>query len=133
MSDGKRKINNNNRTNKKKGPVTVKDDNKGKEIAAVILCGIGLFMLFSFFDKTGPIGRFLTTIFFGLFGRAVAVVVMLGLFVIAWKLIRRGKGPALDAKNMTLLYVLYCFFRLFCIHSEAIMQKNMRILVSLIR
>ena len=116
MSDGKRKINNNNRTNKKKGPVTVKDDNKGKEIAAVILCGIGLFMLFSFFDKTGPIGRFLTTIFFGLFGRAVAVVVMLGLFVIAWKLIRRGKGPALDSKNMT-LFICFVLFLSALLHT----------------
>lgn len=121
MSDGKRKINNNNnnnnnRTNKKKGPVTVKDDNKGKEIAAVILCGIGLFMLFSFFDKTGPIGRFLTTIFFGLFGRAVAVVVMFGLFVIAWKLIRRGKGPAIDVKNMT-LFICFVLFLSALLHT----------------
>lgn len=117
MSNGKRKINNNNKRNdKRKGPVTVKDENKGKEIAAVILCGIGLFMFFSLFNKTGPIGRFLTMVFFGLFGRAVAVVVMLGLFVIAWKLIRRGKGPALDVKNM-ILYVCFILFLAALLHT----------------
>ena len=60
MSDGKRKISGNSskssadktkNTNRKKSSVTVKDENKSKEIAAIVLCGIGVFMLFSIFNK----------------------------------------------------------------------------------
>lgn len=110
MSDGKRKINGNKNktknTDKKKSPVKVKDENKSKEIAAIVLCAIGVFMIFSVFNKTGIIGRFLTSIFYGLFGYAAAIVVLISLFVIAWKLIRRGKGPSLEFKKMA-LFVLF--------------------------
>lgn len=87
---------------KKKGPITVKDNHKSVEIAVVILCGVGLFMLLSLFGKTGLIGRFLTSVFYGLFGKAVAVIIMFALFVIAWKILRQGRGPAIGAKNMAL-------------------------------
>ena len=91
----------------------MKDENKSKEIAAIVLCGIGVFMLFSIFNKTGPIGRFLTAIFYGLFGRAAAIVIMIALFVIAWQLIRRGKGPSLETKKMVLFVCFVLFLSAF--------------------
>jgi len=121
VSDGKRKISGNSskpadktkNTNRRKSSVTVKDENKSKEIAAIVLCGIGVFMLFSIFNKTGPIGRFLTAIFYGLFGRAAAIVIMIALFVIAWQLIRRGKGPSLETKKMVLFVCFVLFLSAF--------------------
>ena len=59
-------------------------------------------MFLSLFGKTGPIGRFLTALLFGVFGKAVAVVIMFALFVFAWKILRRERGPAIAAKNMAL-------------------------------
>jgi len=118
VSDGKRKINENKsktddkikNTGKKKSPVKVKDENKSKEIAAIVLCAVGVFMIFSVFDKTGIIGRFLTAIFYGLFGYAAAIVILISLFVIAWKLIRRGKGPSLEIKKMVLFVLFILLF-----------------------
>ena len=113
MADGKRKINNDKNNNvksknddinktKKSSQVRVKDDGKGREIAIVVLCGLGIFLLLSIFNKTGVIGRLLTALLFGLFGKAVAIVIMIALFVIAWKLLRKAKGSALEAKNIVL-------------------------------
>ena len=112
MADGKRKIKSDNydksndskgtNKTKKSGPVKVKDDSKGSEIAIVVLCGLGVFVLLSLFGKTGLIGRLLTSILFGLFGKAVSIVIMLAFFVIAWKILRKPKGRAIGAKNMML-------------------------------
>ena len=138
MGNGKRQINKKGNTksdskksdsNKKKGPVKVKDDSKGSEIAAVVMFFAGVFMLLSLFGKTGVIGRVLTSVFYGLFGRAVAIVVLVAVFVIAWKIIRKSnENRVLGVKNTLLLY---CCFRRLYIRWAAIIQKNMQVLTLL--
>lgn len=126
MGNGKRQINKkgntnsnikNSDSNKKKGPVKVKDDSKGAEIAAVVMFFAGVFMLLSLFGKTGIIGRVLTSVFYGLFGRAVAIVVLVAVFVIAWKIIRKSnENRVLGVKN-TMLFIAFILLLSALIHT----------------
>ncbi len=126
MNNGKRKINGGSKNTKAgaakerkaAGPVKVRDDSKRKEIAAVILAASGAFMLFSLFGKTGIVGRFLVSIFYGLFGRVVTVVIMITMFVLAWCLIR-GTEKLVFAFKTTVLYIVFVLFLASLIHTLA--------------
>ncbi|MFR1517970.1 MAG: DNA translocase FtsK 4TM domain-containing protein [Clostridia bacterium] len=126
MSNGKRKINGGSRNTKAgdakdrkpAGQVKVRDDSKRKEIAAVILIASGIFMFFSLIDKTGIVGRFLINIFYGLFGRAVTVAIMITMFVLAWCLLRGTEKLVFNFKT-TLLYIAFVLFLASLIHTLA--------------
>lgn len=125
MSNGKRKINSGskntkaaNNKNKKNSPVKVRDDSKRKEIATVILIALGIFMFLSLIGKTGKVGAFLISIFFGLFGRAVTVVMMVTMFVLAWCLLRGTEKLVFNAKT-TVLYIVFVLLLASLIHTFA--------------
>ncbi len=107
MSDGKRKINQvsstKNGANKKKAPVKVKQNNKHKEISAIILCAIGVFMVFSLFGKTGIIGQLFIGLFKGLFGSVATIILTLLVFVLSWSLLRGTENSVFSTKRCVLI------------------------------
>lgn len=126
MSNGKRKISGGGKgtksgagkEHKANGPVKVKDDSKRKEIAAVILFASGVFLFLSLLDKTGRVGRFVVNIFYGIFGSAVTVVIMLTVFVLAWCLLRGTEKLVFSAKTI-ILYIAFVLFLASLIHTLA--------------
>lgn len=114
MSDGKRKINTNENNNKynanksqnKNNSVKVKEDNKKKEITAVILIAAGLFLFLSLFKKTGAFGRFIIGILYGLFGYIATIIVICTAFVLAWCLLRGTEKSVFNTRT-TILFVLF--------------------------
>ncbi len=126
MSNGKRKISGGGKSTKSgavkehkaNGPVKVKDDSKRKEIAAVILFASGVFLFLSLLDKTGQVGRFVVNIFYGIFGSAVTVVIMLTVFVLAWCLLRGTEKLVFSAKTI-ILYIAFVLFLASLIHTLA--------------
>lgn len=125
MSNGQRKINSgsNNKNSaankdKRSGGVRVKDDNKRKEITAIILVAAGIFMFFSLINKTGVVGRFIVNIFYGLFGFVATIVLIVTVFVLAWTLFRGTEKLVFDVKT-TLMYVVFVLFLAALIHTFA--------------
>lgn len=78
----------NNTQKSKKHHVTVKNTHRYKEIAAVILAAVGLFLFLALIGKAGILGKLFKNVLYGLFGE-LATIVMLGiLFAIAWCILR---------------------------------------------
>lgn len=83
--------------------VTVKNTKKTKEIAAVVLFFLGIFLFFSFINKTGTLGRVVAGIMYGIFGQLVSYVIMCFLVVLAWTLLRNTASRIFDLKTSALL------------------------------
>ncbi len=86
--------------------VAVKESKGGREITAVILAAIGIFIVFSLFGKTGQIGRIVTAVLFGLIGKFVTVVLLIMLFVIAFTVLRGTVHSIFSLKNSILFGVM---------------------------
>ena len=92
--NGQKKKNSSNRSGQ--SGVTVKNTKRTKEIAAVILFFLGIFMFFSFINKTGALGRFVAGIMYGVFGQIVSYVIMCFFVVLAWTLLRNTAERIFD-------------------------------------
>lgn len=102
MKDNAQKKNNTS-ANKNQSGMKVKNTKRTKEIAAVVLFFLGIFMFFSFINKTGAIGRLTQSIMYGIFGQMVSYVVMCFLIVLAWTLLRNTASRIFDIKTSALL------------------------------
>ncbi len=78
----------------------------------------GVFLFLSLLDKTGRVGRFVVNIFYGIFGSAVTVVIMLTVFVLAWCLLRGTEKLVFSAKTI-ILYIAFVLFLASLIHTLA--------------
>ena len=94
----------------------VKESRGSREIFAVILAAVGVFIIFSLFGKTGQIGRLVTSIFTGLFGWLATIVMLVMLFVLAWTVLRGTSGSVFSMKN-TILFSLLLLFSAALIHT----------------
>lgn len=102
MKDNAQKKNNSS-AGKNQSGMKVKNTKRTKEIAAVVLFFLGVFMFFSFINKTGAIGRLTQSIMYGIFGQMVSYVVMCFLVVLAWTLLRNTASRIFDIKTSSLL------------------------------
>ena len=102
MKDNEQKKNNSTSSKNQSG-MKVKNTKRTKEIVAVVLFFMGIFLFFSFIDKTGALGRFTQNIMYGIFGQLVSYVVMCFLVVLAWTLLRNTASRIFDVKTSALL------------------------------
>ncbi len=72
----------------KRSKVTVKNTNRYKEITAVILAAVGVFLLFALIGKAGVLGRLFKGLLYGLFGELATIVLLGLLFAVAWCILR---------------------------------------------
>jgi len=95
---------------KKKNKANNRSKNEySREIWAVVFFASGLLAFFSFLDKTGPLGQYLIKpIFFGIFGQIASCILLFGLFLTAWRLIRgyEFKGSMLRTNILYGLFIL---------------------------
>jgi S-DNA-T family DNA segregation ATPase FtsK/SpoIIIE len=82
--------------------VSVKESRGSREITAVILAAIGVFLIFSLFGKTGQIGRIVTAVLYGLIGKFVTIVLLVMLFVLAFTVLRGTSKSIFSLKNCLL-------------------------------
>ena len=85
MADGQKK---NNTQKNKRSKVTVKNTNRYKEITAVVLAAVGVFLFFALIGKAGVLGRLFKGLLYGLFGELATIVLLALLFAIAWCILR---------------------------------------------
>lgn len=85
MADGQKK---NNTQKNKRSKVTVKSTNRYKEITAVILAAVGVFLFFALIGKAGVLGRLFKGLLYGLFGELATIVLLGLLFAVAWCILR---------------------------------------------
>ena len=85
MADGQKK---NNTQKNKRSKVTVKNTNRYKEITAVVLAAVGVFLVFALIGKAGVLGRLFKGLLYGLFGELATIVLLALLFAIAWCILR---------------------------------------------
>lgn len=90
--------------------MSVKESRGGKEIIAIILAAVGVFLIFSLFGKTGQIGRAVMAVLIGIMGRFATVVGVAILFILAFTLLRGTSGRIFSLKNC----ILFAFMLLFC-------------------
>ncbi len=86
----------------KRTKVTVKNTNRHKEIAALILVAVGIFLFFALIGKAGPFGILLETILYGLFGKLATIVMLCLVFAIAWCLLRGTADRVFSVKKSLL-------------------------------
>lgn len=86
----------------KRTKVTVKNTNRSKEIAALILAAVGIFLFFALIGKAGPFGILLETVLYGLFGKLATIVMLCLIFAIAWCLLRGTADRVFSVKKSLL-------------------------------
>ena len=85
MADERKK---NNTQKNKRNKVTVKNTSHYKEITAVVLAAIGIFLIFALFGKAGVLGRLFKGLLYGLFGELATLVLLGIIFAVAWCILR---------------------------------------------
>jgi DNA segregation ATPase FtsK/SpoIIIE-like protein len=98
--------------------VAVKESHGSREIIAVILAAVGVFIIFSLFGKTGQIGRLVVSVMFGLVGRFATIVLLIMLFVLAFTVLRGTSKTIFSLKNV-ILFVLMLLISAAMIHTFA--------------
>ena len=78
----------NNTQKNKRNKVVVKSTNRYKEITAVVLAAIGIFLIFALFGKAGVLGKLFKGLLYGLFGELATIVLVGIIFAIAWCILR---------------------------------------------
>ena len=91
---------------KKETKVTVKNTNRNKEITALILAAIGVFLFFALIGKAGFLGTILTSLFYGLFGKVATIVMIFLLFALAWCLLRDTVDKVFSVRKSILFAAL---------------------------
>lgn len=87
---------------KKQTKVTVKNTNRSKEIAALILAAVGVFLFFALIGKAGLFGSILESVLYGLFGKLATIVMLCLMFAIAWCLLRGTADKVFSVKKSLL-------------------------------
>ena len=72
----------------KRSKVTVKNTNRYKEITAVILAAVGVFLFLALIDKAGVLGDAFRNFLYGMVGEVSTVIVLGLLFAVAWCILR---------------------------------------------
>ena len=82
--------------------VAVKESKGSREIIAVILAAIGVFIIFSLFGKTGQLGRLVIAVLYGIVGKFATIVLLVMLFVLAFTVLRGTSKTIFSPKNVIL-------------------------------
>ncbi len=86
--------------------VVVKETKGSREILAVILAAVGIFLIFSLFNKTGKLGELVIGFLVGLVGKFCMILMLILLFVLAWTVLRGTSGTVFSAKNCILFTLM---------------------------
>ena len=86
--------------------VVVKEPMGSREIIAVVLAAVGIFLIFSLFNKTGKLGELVIGFLVGLVGKFCMVLMLILLFVLAWTVLRGTSGKVFSAKNCILFTLM---------------------------
>ena len=89
--------------------VVVKETKGSREILAVILAAVGIFLIFSLFNKTGKLGNFVIGLLVGLVGKFGMILMLVLLFVLAWTVLRGTSSTVFSAKNCILFTLMLLF------------------------
>jgi len=86
--------------------MVVRNARGSREIKAVILIALGIFLILSLFGKTGLIGRAVVAVLYGLVGQLATIVLVVMLFVLAWCVLRGTSDTVFSIKNVLLFAFL---------------------------
>ena len=92
----------------RKSKVAVKEKSSNyKEISAVILIAVCIFLAVSLFNTTGPAGRFVMSVFYGVFGGFGTVVLIICVFLYSICILRGNEKTVFNVKRCVLLSGLF--------------------------
>ena len=90
--------------------MVVRSARGSREVKAVILIALGIFLILSLFGKTGLIGRAVVAVLYGLVGQLATVVLLIMIFVLAWCVLRGTSDTVFSLKNVLLFSFLLLLF-----------------------
>lgn len=96
--------------------VAVKESRGNREIIALILAAVGVFIIVSLFGKTGKLGELVISFMFGIVGRFATIVLLFMLFVLAFTVLRGTSKTIFSLKNV-ILFIFMLLFSAALVHT----------------